>query len=164
MKSFFRQLLSASRFLVVLPVLGLFASGVSLMVYGLMKIYSLSIELFQPQAKAKELVVAFVEATDIFLLSVAMYIIALGLYELFIDNTLELPEWLAIKDFDSLKSKLLNIVVIILGVSFLGTVTTWAGDWQILGLGVGVCAVIVAITFFYAKTRPLKEAQVGSFQ
>ncbi|MFN7119528.1 MAG: YqhA family protein [Saprospiraceae bacterium] len=153
MKSFLRQLLSASRYLVVLPVLGLFSSGVTLMVYGLVKVYGLSVALFQPNAKAKELVVAFVEATDIFLLSVAMYIIALGLYELFIDNTLELPEWLAIKDFDSLKSKLLNIIVIILGVSFLGTVTTWAGDWQILGLGVGVCAVMVAITLFLRKNK-----------
>ncbi len=150
-KQFFQRLLATTRFLIVIPVVGLFFSGLVLMLYGIQKVYTLSIMLFFAQAKDKELVVSFVEAIDIFLLSVAFYIIALGLYELFVDNSLQLPEWLTIKDFGSLKSKLLDVVVVILGVSFLGNVTTWSGDWQIIGLGVGVCAVMIGIKFYVLK-------------
>lgn len=150
-KRFFQRLLAATRFLIVIPVVGLFFSGLVLMLYGIQKVYILSLKLFFAQAKDKELVVAFVEAIDIFLLSVAFYIIALGLYELFVDDSLTLPEWLTIKDFGSLKSKLLDVVVVILGVSFLGNVATWSGDWQIIGLGVGVCAVMIGIKFYISK-------------
>ncbi len=151
MSAFIRRLLAATRFLIIVPVVGMFFSGLVLMFYGIQKTYTLSLKLFVPEAKDKEMIVAFVETIDIFLLSVAFYIIALGLYELFIDNTLELPEWLTIKDFGSLKSKLLDVVVVILGVSFLGNVTTWNGDWKIIGLGVGVCAVMIGIKYYVAK-------------
>mgnify|MGYP006275484037 CR=1 FL=1 len=148
-----RRLLAATRFFIIVPVVGMFFSGLVLMFYGIRKVYNLSLQLFTPESKDKELIVAFVEAIDIFLLSVAFYIIALGLYELFVDNSLELPEWLTIRDFSSLKSKLLDVVVVILGVSFLGNAATWNGDWKIVGLGVAVCAVMIGVKFYAGKNE-----------
>ncbi|MBW4605116.1 MAG: YqhA family protein [Calothrix sp. FI2-JRJ7] len=77
---------------------------------------------------AKKVVVAFVEVIDLFLLSTVFYITALGLYELFIDDRIKVPEWLEIHTLDDLKGKLISVVVVLLSVLFLGQAVTWNGE------------------------------------
>jgi uncharacterized membrane protein YqhA len=48
------------------------------------------------------------------------YIIALGLYELFVDDRVELPQWLIIRNIDDLKNKLAGVVVVVMAVLFRG--------------------------------------------
>lgn len=97
----------------------------------------------------KLLVVESIELADLILLAVALYIIALGLFELFI-APVPMPAWLTITSLDDLKSKLINIVVVALGVSFFGQVVTWDGVTNLLTLGLAIGAVIVALAIFGA--------------
>ncbi len=90
-----------------------------------------------------------IELADLILLAVALYIIALGLFELFI-APVPMPAWLTITSLDDLKSKLINIVVVALGVSFFGQVVTWDGVTNLLTLGLAIGAVIVALAIFGA--------------
>lgn len=98
---------------------------------------------------AKLVVVECVDLADIILLAVALYIVALGLFELFIAPA-PMPKWLTIDSLDDLKSKLINIVVVALGVTFFGQVATWDGVTNLLPLGVAIGAVIVALGVFGA--------------
>jgi uncharacterized membrane protein YqhA len=82
------------------------------------------------------------------LLATVFYIIALGLYELFIDSSLPMPPWLEFHTLDDLKDKLLRVVVVLLAVLFLGQLVQWKGDTEILALGAAVALVIGAISFF----------------
>ena len=86
-----------------------------------------------------------------------MLIIALGLYALFVDDTLPLPHWLEIHDLDDLKAKLLSVVVVVLAVLFLGEVVKWDGRRELLGLGVAIAAVIAGLTFFLFQGSNRKE-------
>ncbi|HEX9996104.1 MAG TPA: YqhA family protein, partial [Abditibacterium sp.] len=79
------------------------------------------------------------------------YITSIGLYELFIDDSIEVPAWLEIHTLDDLKVKLLGVVVTVLGVLFLGQIVTWDGQRELLGYGVSIAAVIGAITFYTRK-------------
>lgn len=97
----------------------------------------------------KLLVVECIELADLILLAVALYIIALGLFELFI-APVPMPAWLTIASLDDLKSKLINIVVVALGVSFFGQVVTWDGVTNLLTLGLAIGAVIIALAIFGA--------------
>lgn len=83
--------------------------------------------------------------------------IALGLYELFIDNTLKLPEWLQIRTFDDLKNKLVGVVLVVLAVLFLGHVVAWDGSRDLLGFGLAIAAVIAALTFFLMAAKGGKD-------
>jgi uncharacterized membrane protein YqhA len=47
-------------------------------------------------------------------------VIGYGLYELFIDEDLQVPLWLQVQDLDDLKSKLIGVVVAIISVIFVG--------------------------------------------
>ena len=78
-----------------------------------------------------------------------LYIIGVGLYELFI-GPLDLPDWLEINDLDDLKVKLIGVLVTVLGVLFLGRVVRWDGTQSILPLGIAIALMIGAMTFFLA--------------
>jgi uncharacterized membrane protein YqhA len=103
---------------------------------------------------SKHLAVDFLQLVDIFLLGTALYIIALGLYELFVDDSLPMPKWLVIATFEDLKEKLIGVIIVLLGVSYLGTAVTWTGDKSILNLGVATAAVILALAIaLYLSTK-----------
>ena len=158
-----RPLLATSRYLLVIAVLGSFLAAATLMVYGGLEVVHLIIETIQSGSisgkGAKTLSLAFIEIVDVFLLATIFYIVALGLYELFIEEGVGLPPWLVIRDLDDLKSKLIGVVIVVLGVLFLGQVVTWDGERDLLRLGLAIGVVILALTYFLGKQSKKDEDQ-----
>lgn len=152
--SMIKKILSSSRHSVLIAVFGLLAASLALMANGAYKIFKIILTMFEGAADSKEAMIGFIETADLFLLAIALYLIALGLYDLFIDSNIDMPEWLNIKDLADLKKKLLDVVVIILAVVFLGKVVKWEGGTEILHLGAGIALVIAALTIF---KKPVKE-------
>lgn len=91
--------------------------------------------------------VELIQITDIILLGTVLYIVSLGLYQLFIDHRLPLPRWLIVDDLNDLKRLLIGVTVVLLGVTFLGEVVEWDGETNILPLGAAVALVIAALGF-----------------
>lgn len=158
------KLLSKSRYLVIIAVVGCFIAATALMIYNTTEVVSVVGKLFTPAAEgegkgSKALIIALIEAVDVYLLATVFYIIALGLFELFIDNRLDLPDWLEINDLDDLKKKLIGVLVLVFGVLFLGQVAQWDGQRNLMGLGVGIAAVIVSLAFFlqYNKSKETED-------
>lgn len=152
-----RRLLNASRYLVLIAVLGSLAAAAALFVYGIAETIAVIVETAakaEVSSKgAKALALTFIEIVDLFLLGTVLLMIALGLYELFIDDQLKLPEWLHIRTFDDLKNKLVGVVLVVLAVIFLGHVVAWDGSKDLLGFGVAVAAVIAALTWFLSGAK-----------
>lgn len=146
------KVLGSSRFLIILAVLGSLLAAVTLLVYGLLESAQLiwtTVEAGEVSRKgAKALALEFIEIVDLFLLGTVFYIIALGLYELFISTDVSVPEWLSIKTLDDLKNKLIAVVIVVIGVLFLGQVVGWDGERDLLGYGVACALVIAALTYF----------------
>ena len=151
------KLLSASRFFILIAVAGQLLASVALLIDGMIKVVKITYSMLNGTVENKEAMIGFIETADLFLLAVALYIIALGLYDLFIDPNMKMPAWMNIKDLTDLKKKLLDVVVIILGVVFLGKVVRWNGETEILHFGVGIALVIAALTFFRKPGEPEKE-------
>ena len=157
----FHRLLPSTRILMLIPFAGSLAAAVLLTVYASVRLVQLFGETFSTlqQASAKGgklLALASIEIVDLFLLGAALFIVALGLYELFIDDRLELPAWLVIHDLDDLKSKLINVIVLIMGVLFLGQAVNWDGERELLGFGGALALVIAALTYFKSQ-KTVKE-------
>ena len=72
----------------------------------------------------KFLSVKVTEMIDLYLIGLFLIIMALGLYQLFIDPDINLPEWLDTPSFDILKARLLIVVAVVLAVMFLGYAAT----------------------------------------
>jgi uncharacterized membrane protein YqhA len=157
-----QRLISATRYLIVLPALGSFIAATALLVYGVLEIVQLlgeTVEAGVSSKSAKGLVLASIEVVDLFLLGTVLYIIAIGLYELFVDDQLPLPAWLSIHDLDDLKNKLTGVVILVMGVLFLGQVVTWDGERDLLRYGSAIAMVIAALTYFLSQRS--KKAKVG---
>jgi uncharacterized membrane protein YqhA len=84
-------------------------------------------------------------------LSTVFYVIAVGLYELFIQDNLPLPKWLEFHTLDDLKDKLVGVIVVALAALFLGQTVSWDGKTDLLGYGVAVALVIAALTYFLTQ-------------
>ncbi len=63
-----------------------------------------------------------------------------------------LPEWLVVHDLDELEDKLAQVVVVVLGIAFLGQAVTWDGQRDLLGFGVATALVIAALSFHLRRT------------
>jgi uncharacterized membrane protein YqhA len=147
------RLLSITRYIIYIPVAGAWFSSLIAMGLGAYEVILTFLSLFLgPGEKTVKLTVLnLVEAVDLFLLGTAFYLIALGLYELFIDENAPLPDWLIIHDLDDLKSKLLSVIIVVLAVQFLAQVLGWNGGWEILGYGTAVALVTLALAFFIGQ-------------
>ncbi len=91
-----RPVLNASRYLVLAAVFGSLVAAFALFVYGVAETIAVVVDAIgkaEVSSKgAKALARAFIEIVDLFLLGTVFLMIALGLYELFIEESLALPQ------------------------------------------------------------------------
>lgn len=147
--------LISTRFVILIGVLGSFLAALAALFYGAGKAVLVIISIFNDgisENGGKAVAVSFIEVVDLFLIGTVFYIVALGLYELFIDDALDLPGWLVIRNLDDLKRKLINGIVVILAVSFLGSLVDWNGQTNLLPLSLSIALIIAALTFFLYAT------------
>ena len=145
------RILARSRYLMLIAVFGSFAASVTLLIYGALEtLITIGHTVRAPvsSANSKQLILSCIEVVDLFLLATVFYITALGLYELFIDERIKVPDWLEIHTIDDLKTKLTSVIVVVLSVLFLSEVVRWNGGTNILPLGAGIALVIAALTYF----------------
>lgn len=143
---------SPSRFFALFAIVGTALSAAAIYLYGLvMVLISIweAITYGRPDEDGlKHLTLLLVETTDVFLLATVLYIVSIGFFQLFVDSDVRLPDWRRITDLDQLKSKLIGVVVVLLGVTFLGKVVDWQGDRNILYLGGAIALVIAGLGLF----------------
>lgn len=155
------RLISTSRYLIIIPSLGAFIAATTLLLYGageLILLIGHTISEGISSKGAKALSLNFIELIDLFLLGTVLYIIALGLYELFIDDHLSLPDWLVIHTLDDLKDKLTGVIILVMAVLFLGQVVTWDGQRDLLPYGAAIALMIASLTYFLSQRSKKTKA------
>jgi uncharacterized membrane protein YqhA len=152
------RIISSSRFLIIIAVIGTFFAASALLVYGAYSTIGIVGSVFGNigAIKGKQLLLNVIELIDLFLLSTVFYVIAVGLYELFIQDNLPLPAWLEFHTLDDLKDKLVAVIIVALAVLFLGQVIAWDGQRELLGYGVAVALVIASLTYFLSQNASKK--------
>ena len=151
-----RRVLVSSRHIVLIAVAGTFVGSLALLVYEAIVVAETVIEIIREGAvsskAAKALAVRLIEAVDIFLIAIALFIISHGLYALFVDDTLPLPRWL-----EDLKENLVSVVIAVLAVLFLREAVAWEGGRDLLPFGAAIALVVAALTFFLMRKVQRKD-------
>lgn len=137
-----------------LAVLGIIILAIGLYFYSFYEIVGVMKAIFSGDAADGIVILKALKAIDAVLVGVIFFIIGLGLFELFIHPIDNLPEWFKVENIDQLKAMLIKVVVVVMGVSFTGRIITWDGNSELLGFGVGLGAVILALSYFLSvKSR-----------
>jgi uncharacterized membrane protein YqhA len=152
-----RRVLARSRYLILIAVIGTFLAAITMLVYGLLTVIFVMVDAFTHSGfttvEARHISFEFIEMIDVFLLGTILYIVAVGLYQLFIDSKLPTPHWLEIADIDDLKARLLVVVLVLMVIAFLGEVVTWDGSLTIAALGGSVAVVVFAGAYMLGKAH-----------
>ena len=141
-----------ARYLFSLAVVSTLLAVALVMVYGTVQLVAFVVELVRHgsinQEWGAELRLTVIEVVDLFLIGTVLFVIAVGLYQLFFTSMMPLPRWLLVQDVGDLERKLIGLVVTVLSVVFLGQIVTWDGQRDLLGFGVAIGAVIAGLTLF----------------
>ncbi|MDO4442394.1 MAG: YqhA family protein [Slackia sp.] len=143
-----RKLVGYSRFIAIVPSIGLFIASMALTISTLLSTIGVTFEAACGRLEMQDMLVDYIEFADFFLLSVVLYIMSVGLYSLFVDDGIEMPSWLQIHDLDDLKEKLVGVVVVVMGVYFLGLLIHGTEPVDLLLTGLGIGAVVLTLTYF----------------
>lgn len=148
-----RRLIELSRFAVAVPAVTSIIASFVLMGIGVWDVGASIINLLDASVSIKITVVAILTAVDTFLLATVLLVIGYGLYELFVDSNVKLPEWLEIRSLDDLKTKLIGVIVAILAVVFLGALVDRSDASSVMLIGAGVGAVVIGLAAFTFATK-----------
>lgn len=150
------------KFFAILAVFGILLIGFGVLVYSGHETFQVLTTMLNFKTGSEKVVSDALHTIDLLLLGVVIIIIGFGLFELFIFNIKNLPKWLAIKDLDQLKGMLVKVAIVVISISFTSKIVTWDGETDILGYGLGLGAVILALSYFLkVKTNDEGDKQNG---
>lgn len=149
------RFLLRTRYLIFVPVLGLALAATFFFVFGGIGLIRLLYELLltalglaREPAEAGQGVVIFevVEYVHTFLIGTVLYITAVGLYQLFIQE-IDFPAWLKIDSTEELETNLIGVTIVVLAVNFMGAILVGPID-NLLQYGAGIALPIAALGLF----------------
>lgn len=149
------RFLSGTRFLVIFPILGLALAAGVFFIFGGINLVVIIVEAIigllrghPPETSGEEIpfIIEVVEHVHTFLVGTVLYITAVGLYQLFVQEV-EFHGWLKIDSTEELEMNLIGVTVVVLAVNFLSVVYT-RDPSVLLEYGAGIALPIAALAVF----------------
>ena len=150
----FTRMFGTTRYVMTLAVFAVFVGATVLLFDGIVEMgYAVWHRFFGAQTAVTESVslrVAVIEAVDVILVATVLYVIAFGLYQLFVDPALRtrLPPWLQISAIGNLEVRLTGMVITVLSIIALNQALESQGGGRGSGVGFEIAAIIAAISLF----------------
>ncbi|MEW6088743.1 MAG: YqhA family protein [bacterium] len=149
-----KNILSKARYLTLIAILSSFITSIMAFLWGGYKTYTVITHLIAAIGGEEHGIgVELIAIMDTFLIATALYIFAVGLYELFISE-LNLPEWLTIHNLHDLKAKLIGVIILVMAVTFLEHLVHWenaANTLMFSGSIAIITTVLIAFGHFGGK-------------
>jgi uncharacterized membrane protein YqhA len=148
-----KQVVEKSRYLAVLGVIGLLATGVVAFTWGLYKTGLAILSVLTTDAQSTTIILETIKIMDIFLVATTLLIFAASLYELFIAE-LNVPEWMIAHNLHELKSKLSSMIVLVMAGKFAEDLFSGVkgNDLMMEGIAIAVIsATLIAFSYFGKK-------------
>lgn len=150
----FTRMFGAARYVMTLASLSVFVGATVLLVMGIVEMAGAVWHVLSagqnPAAESVSLRVAVIEAVDVILVATVLFLIAFGLYQLFVDPKLRstLPAWLQISAISNLEVRLAGMVITVLSIIALTRALESHGEAAATGVGFEIAAVIAAVSLF----------------
>ena len=149
----FKRLLERGWLVVIVPVITLFFSAILFGLYGTYLALETGYKflVYPEYREVTVLAPKFFSVIDVFLLSMVLYIFALGLYELFVGK-LNVPPWLSIETVDELKAKLASVIILFVAIAYVKLLVDWTNPVDTLLFGAAT-GILIAVLIQYYKAK-----------
>lgn len=154
------KFIGATRYLAIVPILGLAIAAAVMFGFGglgLITFIIRSVAEMSAGGHATEVLPIFelLEYVHQFLIGTVLYITAMGLYQLFIQDV-PLPMWMKTESSEDLENNLIGVTVVVLAIEFLGAVFSGRHD-NLLEYGAGIALPIAALALFIGMKQLAKR-------
>jgi uncharacterized membrane protein YqhA len=150
----FERFLALSRLLTLIPVIFLLFDAAGSFIYGAdILIRTADGDLGEPSRVGGRLGI-FLIVMDTFLVGATLLIVAFGFYELFVlrrerpGHLHWLPSWLVMRDLEDLKARVTSMLILVAAITFVDILVESHDERGVLFLGLGIAAIIIALTVF----------------
>lgn len=144
------KFISATRYMAIVPILGLAIAAAVMFGFGGLGLITFIIrsvsEMSGGQSTEVLPIFELLEYVHQFLIGTVLYITAMGLYQLFIQDV-PLPMWMKTESSEDLESNLVGVTVVVLAIEFLGAVFSGREE-NLLEYGAGIALPIAALGLF----------------
>ena len=150
-KSVPARLLGGTRYIILIAVLGVFFGSMALLLVSTFEMVSAVLDVITNESShgMSDLRIVLIEAVDAILVATVLYVIAVGLYQLFVNPNIDVPKWLHTEGLGDLEQRLAGMSITVLSVIFVtAALESHGNDGNILGFGLATAAVIAAISLF----------------
>ncbi len=142
-----KKIIEKSKNLFLIAVASTLLASVIGFLWGLTKTFTVIINLILSYGKDPFAAIELIELMDIFLIATILFIFALGMYELFI-GSVNLPEWLIIRNLHDLKVKLSSVIILVMCITFLKHLVEWQDPQGTLFFGLAIAVVTISLIAF----------------
>lgn len=158
----FSRAVGRTRYVVLLAVAAVLLVAVSLFLLGAVQaaagVYHAWAGVARGDLASTQLTVEFLEIVSVMLKAVVFYLIGVGLYSLFV-APLNITAALGVVSLADLENKVVSVVVVILGVTFLEHFIRWQQPLETLEFGGAAALVVAALVLFQRYNHQANEDQ-----
>lgn len=154
-----KWLIEKARYLPLVSVFGMLVGAMASIYLGAMKTVKVVQTVITNSDESEPTLYVLFEALDCFLISTALIVIAIALYDLFLGN-LDVPEWMFVKDLTELKAKFTFVIIPVMAVKFVQKILKYDNALDVLYYGTAIGLVAIALTvfnFFSIKAKEVEE-------
>ena len=148
MKSLFRGF----KFISIIAIASLLVSSVIAFFMSAMKTVQAGLAFASGLESGSLMTVRFIQIIDMSLIATALYVFAVGLYELFIGK-LDIPEWMSSTDLYQLEIKLGSLLILIMAGTFLEHLMKWRGAQDTMFFAISIAVVSMTLIGFSLASR-----------
>ncbi len=144
-----------ARFVAAVPAVGMVLLSLGTVLWATYKAVWVAVDVVGDPSDL-DVIADLLKVTDLFLIGIVFLIVGVGLWELFVED-IELPPGLSVRTLSDLKDKLIDTLVLVLGVSFVEQVLARPGWDGLLELAASIALVTGVLVAF----RVLKVQRRG---
>ena len=138
------RLIEKFRYLSYIAIVSLLLATLAALGWGMAKTISAVLNIARSWGQDPYTAVRLIELMDSFLIAIALFVFAAGMYELFIGGA-NLPSWMVPHDLRELKDKLAGVIVLVMVVKFLEHLVEWDQPMDSLLFALAVAIVSAAL-------------------
>ncbi len=153
-----KWLIERARYLPIIGVFGMLLGAIAALFLGAVKTIQVLQTAFTRFDESEPTLYVLFEALDCFLIATALVVVAISLYELFI-GSLEVPDWMLVKDLTELKAKFTFVIIPVMAVKFVQKILKYENAADTLYYGAAIALVATALTAFNLVSIKEKEAK-----